>query len=85
MGITFISIDTCRYPFPKNTPTKKEGISMDSKLIQEVRLDLQRNKLLKQIDYQLEHPVECRYRNKTMCKQCIYNVGSIVSICSKVE
>ena len=46
---------------------------MESKLIQEVRLDLQLNKLLKQIDYELEHPIECSHRNKAMCRQCLYN------------
>lgn len=85
MGITFISIDTCRYPFPKNTPTKKEGVCMESKLIQQKRLEQQFNMLLKQIDYQLEHPIECSHRNKAMCKDCLYNVGGAIPICSKTE
>lgn len=58
---------------------------MDNKLIQEIRLELQMNRLLKQIDYQLEYPIECSHRNKAMCSQCLYNVGSITPICSKVE
>ncbi|WP_190283326.1 hypothetical protein [Cellulosilyticum sp. WCF-2] len=58
---------------------------MDSKSIQEVRLEHQMNKLLKQIGYQLEHPVECIHRNKAMCSQCLYNVGSVIPICSKTE
>ena len=56
---------------------------MDSKLIQEVQLENQMNMLLKQIDYELEQPMECSHRNKAMCMQCLYNVGSITPICSK--
>lgn len=63
-----------------NIPTMKEGVCMESKLIQEIRLEIEMNRLLKQIEYQLEHPVECMHRNKTMCRQCFYNVGSITLI-----
>ena len=58
---------------------------MDSKLMQEVRLEHQMNTLLKQIEYQVEHPIECSHRNKAMCSQCLYNVGSVIPICSKTE
>ena len=58
---------------------------MDSKLMQEIRLEQELNKLLKQIDYQLEHPIECSHGNKAMCMQCLYNVGSIIPICYKIE
>lgn len=58
---------------------------MDNKLIQEMRLEKQMNKLLKQIDYHLEHPVECSHRYKAMCSQCLYNVGSVIPICTKTE
>lgn len=36
-----------------NTPTKKGGICMESNLIQEIKLELQMNRLLMQIKYQL--------------------------------
>ena len=58
---------------------------METKLIQEIRLELQLNKLLKQIEHQLETPIECSHGNKAMCRQCLYNVGSVIPICSKAE
>ena len=58
---------------------------MESKLIQDIRLELQLDKLLKQIDYRLEHPIECSHRYKAMCSQCLYNVGSVIPICTKTE
>ncbi|WP_410496833.1 hypothetical protein QTL86_06510 [Cellulosilyticum sp. ST5] len=58
---------------------------MDSKLIQEVQLENQMNMLLEQIEYQLEHPMECSHRNKAMCRQCLYNVETSSPICSKTE
>ncbi len=58
---------------------------MESKLIQEIRLEQELNMLIKQIDYQLEHPIECSNRNKAICRKCIYNVGSVTPICSKIK
>ena len=57
----------------------KERVNMDSKLIQEMRLEHQMNTLLKQIEY----PIECDNRFSSICKQCIYNVGDVIPICSK--
>lgn len=70
-------------PLLGNTPTKKAGVSMDSKLIHDVLLELQINTLLKQIDYQLEYPIECQTRCSSNCKRCLYNVGGTIPICSK--
>ncbi|WP_171903765.1 hypothetical protein [Cellulosilyticum sp. I15G10I2] len=58
---------------------------MESRLIQEIRLEQHLNKLLTEIDYQLKNPIECNYRGSSMCFQCIYNVGSPSTICSKTE
>ena len=58
---------------------------MESKLIQEIRLELQMNRLLEQIGYQVENPIECLCKVSFMCRQCIYNVGSAIPICSKME
>lgn len=66
--------------FLGNTPTKKEEVCMESKLIQKIRLELQMNRLLKQIN-----SMECSHKTGFMCKQCIYNVGSVTPICSKTE
>lgn len=80
------NITTClKYLPPGNTLTKEEGVSMDSKLIQDVRLELQLNRLLKQIDYQLDYPNGCNKKCGSRCKQCLYNVGTITPICSKSE
>lgn len=65
------------------SPTKKEGGSIDSKLIQEVRLEQRLNMLLKQNDYQREYPVECNNRCSSMCRQCLYNVESVILYASK--
>ena len=58
---------------------------MESKLIQETRLEHRMNTLLKQIEYYVEHPIECSHENKPMCSQCLYNVGNSSPICSKTE
>lgn len=58
---------------------------MESKLIREIRLELQKNRLLQQIEYQLENPMECTHRYSFMCKQCIYNIGTLSPICANTQ
>ena len=58
---------------------------MKSSLMQELRLEIQLNELLRKIEYQLENIIECSYKTSFICNQCIYNVGDIVPICIKKE
>ena len=52
--------------FLGNIPTKKEGVCMESKLIQEIRLKHQMNRLLEQIDYQVENPMNA-HKKSALC------------------
>ncbi|MBP3887680.1 MAG: hypothetical protein J6F30_08545 [Cellulosilyticum sp.] len=58
---------------------------MESRLIQEIRSELRMNRLLKQIEYQLENPIECTKKSSFRCVHCAYNVGETEPICSKAE
>lgn len=58
---------------------------MENTLIQEIKLELQTNRLLKQIEYQLENPIECTQKASYRCAHCVYNVGEAEPICSKAE
>ena len=73
------------FNFTGNTPTEKEGGCMESKLIQEIRSEQLMNRLLKQIECQLENPIECSKKANFRCAHCVYNVGEVEPICSKIQ